>query len=589
MDDTKVTLVTDIDDAVTFRDWLAQQPRVAVDTETTGLEHDARVRIIQVGNATEAFVIPVEEPRSYSALVQETLGRYDGDVVGHNWKFDEVRVVNTLGIRFSPEKIHDTMLQARVLEPLRSAALKNLSARHVDSRAAAMQVDLAERMDGGKHTWATVPIDFEPYWFYGGLDTILTYRLDDVIRPQVEAVAPNAYSLERTVSCVASSMELHGALVDQEYASASFDSLKEYVRTAGKWCEEHYNVKPGSNASVIKILEAAGFTFDKETATGAKALDKEVLGAIDHPLAQVVLARRQAQKVANTYLKHFIEDADSDGRIHPSINTCAAKTSRMSMSGPNLQNLPRRSETNITSQMVRNSIVARPGYTLLMCDFDQIEWRLFASLAKDPKLQSAFQADDFFTQMVREVFADPSATRKDPRRQTTKNAMYARIYGAGTAKFAMTAGITEDDAKRFMALLDFTYPAIRGLTQEIERMARSRYDSEGVAYVQSPMSRRQFMIDDNSWYKLTNYLIQGTAAEILKMKIVELAMAGLEDFLVCPVHDEIILEVPDEDLSDVAHTVHGIMNDPDLFAVPLTASMATGPSWGAKMDYELER
>lgn len=587
IEDAKVHLVDNLDEAVSFSQWLSSQPMVALDTETTGLTYYDRVRIMQVGNADTAYVLPVEEPNSWSALVQQTIGQYTGTIVGHNLPFDTNKIETTLGIRFDAGRLHDTMLQARVLEPLRSAALKNLSARYVDARAAAAQGDLSERMDGGKHTWATVPITFGPYWFYGGLDAILTYRLHHEIYPRVQEVSPLAYELERSVSAVCARMELHGALINRPYAEGARTQLEEYCERAYDWCVDNYGVKPGSNAAVIKKLEEADYEFDKLTASGAKALDKEVLGEINHPLAQVVLQRRQASKLVSTYLRHFLDDADSEGRIHPRVNTCAARTSRMSMDSPNLQNLPRRSDTNMLSLIVRNCIIARDGYTLVMCDFDQIEWRLFASLAKDPDLQAAFQADDFFTEMVRQVFNDSSAQRSDPRRQTTKNAMYARIYGAGTAKFAMTAGITEEDAKRFTAMLDLRYPAIRRLTQEIERLAEQRYATDGEAYVTSPLTKRRFMVDDdNSLYKLVNYEIQGTASEVLKMKIIELAMAGLEDYLVCPVHDEIILEVPTEDLHDVAHTVSNIMNDSDLFAVPLTASLSVGQSWGTKTAYE---
>lgn len=586
IDNIQVHYVDTADEAVAYTNWLAQQSIVAIDTETTGLTYHDRVRTVQVGNRDEAYVMSVEQPWSWSHLVRTSLEAYTGEIVGHNWPFDSNKLETTLGMRFK-QLAHDTMLQARVLEPLRSAALKNLAARYVDPRAAAAQADLGERLDGGKHTWATVPLTFWPYWYYGGLDTILTLRVHDEIHPQVQSTAPLAYDLERAVSATCARMELHGALIDQEYAQAASKQLSAFVGQCEKWCVENYGVKPGSNASVIKILEEAGFTFDKVTQSGAKALDKEVLGGISHPLAQTVLQRRQAQKVVSTYLKHFIEDADEEGRIHPRVNTCAARTSRMSMDSPNLQNLPRLSDTNQVSQIVRNSVIAKAGHTLVMCDFDQIEWRLFASLSKDLDLMAAFQADDFFTEMVRQVFNDPGAQRSDPRRQTTKNAMYARIYGAGTQKFAWTAGISFEEAQRFTAMLDHRYPSIRRVTSQIEQIAQNRYVTDGEAFVESPMTHRRFVVDDDrALYKLVNYVIQGTAAEVLKMKIIELDAAGLGDFLVCPVHDEIILEIPNEDVDDVAHTVLTTMNDRDLFEVPITASLSVGKSWGVKVDYQ---
>lgn len=588
IDNARVHLVETAEDAAEYARWLSERDQVAVDTETTGLGHEDRVRILQVGDAETAWVLPIEAPGSWSGLALSTLSAYEGTVVMHHAKFDVNMLLNTLGLEFRGDRLHDTMLQSRVLEPTRSAALKNLSSRYVDSRAAHAQADLDERLKGGGHTWKSVPLDFEPYWFYAGLDTILTYRLHEELYPKVQAGPKLAYDLERTVALVCAGMERHGALIDQVYAREQRVELEGRVAYAARWCEEHYGVKPGSNAAVARVLTDAGFNLDKLTPNGAIMLDKEVLEGIDHPLARTVLKRRQAQKVVSTYLRHYCDDLSSDGRIHPSINTCEARTGRMSMSKPNLQNLPRQSESNPISEVVRRCVVPAPGHALLLCDFDQIEMRIFAHLSKSQDLLAAFHGDvDFFTVMTREIFNDETIVRKDPRRQTTKNAMYATIYGAGTEKFAWTAGITVEEAKRFGALLDLRYPAIRQLQQQIESASRQRYEQEGRAYVTSPLTRRQFQLDDDAYYKLMNYLIQGSAAEVLKMKLVELSLAGLGDYLVCPVHDEVILEVPEDELEDVARTVQKTMNDSELFTVPITAGLATGASWGSKRDYEV--
>lgn len=588
IDEAQVHLVDNVDEAGELARWLSERRLVAVDTETTGLGHEDRVRVVQVGDGQTAWVVPVEAPGSWGGLVLSLLGRYTGTVVMHHAKFDVGKLTTSLGLDIPADRLHDTMLQARVLEPTRSAALKNLASRYVDSRAAFAQADLDEKLKGGGHTWETVPITFEPYWFYAGLDTILTYRLHEVLHPRVLAGPHLAYDLELTAALVCGGMERHGALIDRPYALEQRGLLEERIAYAGRWCEEHYGVKPGSNQAVARVLVDAGFDLDKRTPNGGIMLDKEVLEAVDHPLARTVLKRRQAQKVVSAYLRHYCDDLASDGRIHPSINTCEARTGRMSMSNPNLQNLPRQSEANPASEIVRRCVVPAPGHVLLLCDFDQIEMRIFAHLSRSPDLLGAFGEDvDFFTVMTREIFGDPSIVKKDPRRQTTKNAMYATIYGAGTEKFAWTAGITVDEAKRFKALLDFRYPAIRQLQQQIETTSRARYEGEGEAYVTSPLTRRRFTLDDDAYYKLMNYLIQGTAAEVLKMKLVELQLAGLGDYLVCPVHDEVILEVPLDELEDVARTVHRVMNDPNLFTVPITAGLATGASWGAKRDYEV--
>lgn len=588
LDHVEVHLVNDVNQLVLCHNWLITKESIALDTETQGLDViNHKVRILQIGDSDVAWVFPIEGPDSWAGPCLRLLRNYTGRIVYHNMAFDLPVVRNTLGWHPELHRVADTMLMSRVLEPTRSAALKRLAGQLVDPRALVMDAELHDAMKASGYEWSDVPLDFATYWFYGGVDTILTHRVYEILKPQLAEGGQLAYELELATSMVCEQMTDHGAKVDRQYARENFQSLHRYVDDVAQWCESEYGVKPGSNAKIVEVLEAAGYQFIKLTGGGAKALDKEVLTTIDHPLAQAVLSRRQAQKIANTYLRHFIEEADDDDRIHPRINTCEAKTGRMSMDTPNLQNLPRSTDKNPLAMIVRNCIIPAEDHVLLMCDFDQIEWRLFASLSEDEALMAAFNVDDFFTEICRQVFNDPSIQKSDPRRQIVKNAMYARIYGAGTEKFAWTAGITVEDARVFTALLDNRYPSIRALQSKIDMEARHRFATEGTAYVYSPLTRRRYVIDDNSTYKLVNYLFQGVAAEVLKMKLVELDAAGLGPYMVCPVHDEVIMEVPKEDFHDIAVQVHEIMNDATLFAVPLSASVSHGARWGAKSDYPL--
>lgn len=584
----KVTFIATWEEAAAFGQWLSEQQSVSIDTETTGLDtYKDKVRLLQVGNADEAWVIPIEGPASWSGLAIDILKRYDRHINMHHMKFDVNMIDMTLGVRVDISKVDDTMLMGRAMEPHQSASLKTMTARFVDPDALHAMNRLDEAMRAGGHTWASVPLTFGEYWYYAGFDTVLTEQLADNIRDRVRREAEQPYQLELGASHICGAMERHGALVDSNRTTEAMRQLEQYVDQAAEWCMDNFGVKPGSNGDVITVLAKAGYDFTKRTAGGDYSLDKEVLSGIDHPLAQTVLSRRQAQKVLSTYLRNFTSQADAQGRIHPRINSCAAVTGRMSMDNPNLQNLPRRGTTSF-GEVVRSCVVAEEGHTLLMADFSQVEWRLFASISQDQGLIDAFKADDFFTEMCRQIFNDLSITSKDPRRQVTKNAMYARIYGAGDAKFSVTAGISVDEAKKFNALLDHRYPAIRQLQRSVETKARARLTESGQAFIKSPLTGRRYVIEDDSYYKLVNYLFQGTAAEILKLKLIELAAAGLEEFMVIPVHDEIILEVPNEDLYDVAHQVHTIMSDSTLFKVPLESTLASGQNWGAKKDFSLD-
>lgn len=586
LDGVEVHLVDNVLEAAACADWLKRQDVIAIDTETHGFKpHEHPIRLGQIGNDKEAWVFFCEGDRSWAGAFAELVERFEGTFIGHNLKFDE-RVLREFGIQLPLERCHDTMLMSRVVDPTRSAALKRLAGQLVDPRSAALQGQLDDAMKKAGYDWSTVPLSFTDYWMYAGLDCILTRQVYDILEPRMRREAPEAYELELAVSSVCGKMEDHGIKVDTVRAQEKHDALLKYCDDLVVYCNDNFGVHPGKNAAIIEFLQNAGFTFTTLTKGGSIALDAEVLDSVDHPLSQLVLQRRKAQKVARTYLRHFFEDVDEDDRLHPSVNFVAARTGRMSMSDPNLQNLPRASGDNPLASLVRSCIIPAPEHTLVFADFAQVEWRLFASLTESQELIDAFQADDFFTEMARGVFNDPSITKKDERRQITKNAMYAIIYGAGDKKFAWTAGISLAEAKQFKALLDNRYPAIKQLQQRLTREAEANLRETGVAFLQGGLYNRRFAIDDDAVYKLINYRIQGEAAQVLKLKLVQLAQAGLQDYLVIPVHDEVILEVPNDDLGEVVHTVLNTMNDATLFATPLEAEVSIGQRWSEKIPYQ---
>jgi DNA polymerase-1 len=587
LDDVKVTKVDTFADAERCIQWLTDLGNgvLAIDTETTGLRpHEHHIRLGQLGDDKQAWVFECEGNRSWAGFFVELIKKFTGTLVGHNLKYDERVIRKWLNVQLPLERCHDTMLMSRVVEPTRSAALKRLSSQLVDPRAAVLQSQLDDAMKTSGFGWDTVPLSFEMYWMYAGIDCVLTRQVYDILHPRTMAEAPRAYELELAVSSVCGKMEDHGIRVDTARAEQKHDELLKYVDELATYCQTYYNVHPGKNKDVIEYLTNQGITFTTLTKGGSIALDAEVLDGIDHPLANLVLQRRKAQKVARTYLRHFFEDVDEDDRLHPSVNFVAAETGRMSMSSPNMQNLPR-TDTNELAQLVRSCVIPAPDHTLVFADFSQIEFRLFASLSEDQDLIHAFDADDFFTEMARGIFNDPNIQKKDPRRQITKNAMYATIYGAGDKKFAWTAGISLSEAKEFMALLNLRFPAIKQLQRRITGEGERNLRETGTASVMGPLFGRRFSIDDDKIYKLVNFMVQGSAAQVLKLKLIQLAQAGLQEYLVIPVHDEVILEVPDGILHDVVHTVSGIMNDSTMFAVPLESEITIGSSWGTKRAY----
>ena len=582
LDNVTLHYIESTNDVNDFMLWLDKRRTVlAVDTETTGLKPwKDHVRLVQFGDHDDGWTFRWDQ---WGGVVREVFAKYEGDYVFHNGKFDLAMLAMWCGIVLPPSRCHDTAIMARLLDPCGLRALKPVAEMLIDRNAGVGQAMLERAMHEGGWDWATIPYDVPAYTMYAAMDCVLTTRLFEVLYPQILATCPVAYDLEREFAGVAQKIEARGSQVDKEYTAQSFEVLHSYMEAAERWCLDNYCVKPGSNAAVISILQQDGVSFIKTTKGGALSLDADVLEGIDHPLAQTVLMRRQTQKIANTYLRNFIEMSDDNMIIRPGMDAQGTVTGRMSMEL--FQTLPRRNENNPLANIVRNCIVPREGNVLLMVDFDQVEMRILAHLSQDPGLAEAFTQGDFFLNLTREIFNDQTIERKDARRQTTKNGMYAWAYGAGAAKFASTAGITEEAGTVYFNSIKSRFPGMEGFKREVERVATERMHLEGRPYVLSPLTRQPYYPKkEDKVYALVNYLIQGSAASILKMKVVELDNAGVGDYITLLIHDEVIVDAPKSEAHDVINTLHQVMNDNKLLSVPLTASVSGGFRWGEKVN-----
>jgi len=590
LDNVQLHRVDCADDAAELIRWLGQRrPVLALDTETTGLEQSDRIRLVQFGDAYQGWTIRWDR---WSGLVYEVLEKYDGPFVLHNATFD-LKMLHKEGINITADRLHDTMVMAHCMDTTRPVGLKALATALIDSRAGVAQAMLDQAMTHNKWNWATIPYEVPGYSLYAAMDTVLTARLFDLLYPQVMMDCPMSYDLERAFSHYVMRKELRGVRIDREYTQQKMDEFTAYVKQCDDWVRTNYEVRPGSDEQIIAVLQRDGLEFTKLTKSGARlSLDKEVLEEIietsHHPLAQTILWRRRAQKLASTYLKNFLVLADENDLMRPSVKSIGARTGRQTMSNPALHTLPRRSENNPFAIAVRNCITPREGNVLVLTDFDQIEMRIMAHDAHDEGLIAAFSQGDFFTNIARELYGDPNLEKKDARRQLTKNAMYALGYGAGARKIALTAGTELEAVEAFLNGLALRFPGIKRLQRSIQNEARATLETEGRAYTRSPFTNRRHYADPGKEYALLNYRTQGAAAEILKMKSLQLDAAGVGEYIVLDVHDEVIADVPRTEVREVVHTIQSIMNDRELLSVPLTAGTDFGYRWGDKGAVTLE-
>jgi len=233
---------------------------------------------------------------------------------------------------------------------------------------------------------------------------------------------------------------------------------------------------------------------------------------------------------------------------------------------------------------LRDAFIPREGNRLVSVDFDQIEARLLTNFSDDEGLAASFlEEGDFFTNMARRIYMDPRIEKSDLRRQITKSSIYAKMYGAGARKFALTAGITVPEAETFYSRLDQQFPGIGLFMKSIEQTARVNQEKfGGVPFVETPLGRRQPSDGSGRDFALVNYMVQGTAADIFKQTVVELDMAGLCEHFVIPVHDECLFDVPAEDAEELMHEVQRVFERDRGFRTQLTAGGDVMERWGDK-------
>lgn len=599
--DVKLELIDSAEQASRFIAWLGERRpynAIAIDTETGelpgGKRDDAlspwhgQLRLVQVGDGQTGWSIPWDE---WSGVFYESMDKFDGPIVCHNIAFEARWFEIQSRWKMPWERSHDTMIMAHLIDPLGSGALKRLTSQYVDGRAAELQSQLEVSLAKNGWTWGTVPVKFEPYWAYGALDTILTMKLFEQFWEKCGPGKPysQAYELEMNTRRIVTRMELNGARLDLEYSKRKYDELVQYTEQVKDWAKTNYNgLSITSNAQLVRQFEALGAIITETTPSGQKSASADQLKMLVRDgspevqmLAETVLKQRKADKLASTYFYNFIND-NINGFVHPSVKTLGARTGRMSIQNPALQTLPKGDDT------VRRAFLPKDDdHVIVTSDLDQVEFRMFASMSKDPNLINLFNladatGSDPFTEIGREIYQDPSMQKSDKRRGLIKGVVYGRLYGAGIAKQALTAGVPEDQMRAVSNEFDKRFPGMIGFQKQVEDVGMRRLRSEGQGYVNTWTGRR-LPCDEDRVYTLVNYLIQGGAAEVFKSNLVKLDQADLTEYLIVPVHDEIVLNAPREQAAEIQKIVRECMTTRDGWAVPLTADV-DGPleNWGQK-------
>ena len=395
------------------------------------------------------------------------------------------------------------------------------------------------------------------------------------------------FDVELPLCRVLADMERSGFLVDGGALarfgadlSDTIDRLEQRIYAAAG---QQFNINSPKQLGKV-LFEDLGLPHGKKTKTGWST-NADVLEKLkDHPLVADVLTYRQYAKLKSTYADGLLKVIDPDGRIRTSFQMTVTATGRLSSTEPNLQNIPTRTE--LGSKM-REMFVAAPGHVLVAADYSQIELRLLAHISGDTAMQQAFLSGaDFHTVTAARVFHVPQDQVTHQMRSRAKAVNFGIVYGISAFSLSQDIGVTVQEAKEYMDRYFATYTGVKQYMTDVVDKAREQ------GYVETLWHRRRALPElKSSNFNMRsfgervalNMPIQGTAADIIKLAMVRvhsrLAREGLAARLIMQVHDELIVECPEEEAPRVEALLQQEMQGVAELSVPLLAEAHTGRNW----------
>ena len=577
---------------------LAQAPFLALDTETTSLDPllAELVGISLCGTAEEAWYLPIGHRDINGnlvagqlpfALVKKILTPLFSaphlPKLCHNLKFD-LAILKNQGLHLSGP-LWDTMIASYLLDPSRrSQKLDDLCLEMLGKRL----TSFGEVTGGDKRPDSFAYVAPEAAKDYSCEDVAGTCLLWQQFRPQLEQLGLwELFSdLEMELVPILAQMEQTGITVDQAQLhrlSVDFgQQLTELEKTIYALAGEEFNIN--STRQLGEILFAKlGLPQGRKTKTGYSTDVKVLEGlARQHDLPATIMAHRNLSKLKNTYVDRLPELIHPRTcRVHTSFNQTVTATGRLSSSNPNLQNIPIRTPEG---QKIRAAFVAAPGQLFLSADYSQIDLRVMAHYAQDPALLAAFRAgSDVHSQTAAEIFQINPAFISPEMRRVAKTINFGIIYGISAFGLATQLNLGRKEAATFIERYFTHYAGVRRFMDEI--VAKARQDG----FVTTLLNRRRLLPDINSANKASrefaertaiNTPIQGSAADIIKLATIaatrRLSEQGLGAKLLLQIHDELVFEVPAQEIEATGAVVKEAMEGVMRLDVPLVVNTVVG-------------
>ncbi|MCP3654682.1 DNA polymerase I [Herbaspirillum sp.] len=571
----------------------------AVDTETTSLDA-MQAELVGISLCCEpgrAAYIPVahnyqDAPEQLSrehvlAKLKPWLEDASKPKLGQHLKYDS-HIFANYGVRLAGVK-HDTLLESYVFESHRPHDMDSLAARHLERKT----ITYAEVCGKGASQIGFNEVAIERATEYAAEDAEVTLALHHAMWPQVEHDDKLRFIYEKIevpTSVVLQKIERNGVLIDSDrLGQQSHDLGKrmlEIEQQAYDLAGQPFNLNSPKQLGEI-LFGKLELPVVKKTASGAPSTDEEVLQKLaeDYPLPKVLLDYRGLAKLKSTYtdkLPKMINPAT--GRVHTNYAQAVAVTGRLSSNEPNLQNIPIRTPEG---RRIREAFVAPEGCVIVSADYSQIELRIMAHISEDENMLKAFaNNEDIHKATAAEIFGIAPEQVESEQRRYAKVINFGLIYGMSAFGLAGNLGIERSAAQMYIDKYFMRFSGVKRYMDETRLQAKAR------GYVETVFGRRLWLPEINSpngprrqgaERAAINAPMQGTAADLIKLAMIAvqdwLESTGMKSRMIMQVHDELVLEVPQDELAVVREKLPELMKNVAELKVPLLAEVGIGKNW----------
>lgn len=591
-----ITTIKQLND---FIDQLANAETIAIDTETDSLDAlNAKLIGISISIvAGDAVYIPIGH--SLSAVPEQLpmatvltalrpfLESTKPNVIGQNIKYDQHVLANY--------NIHlkgisgDSMLASYIVESHLGHGLDELALRHLNWST----IHYEDLCGKGAKQISFADVALENAVNYAAEDADVALRLENILRQQMNSAQLALYEdVEIPVEQILFEMERTGVLIDrQQLAQQSHELGTELLaleKQAYQLAGQPFNLNsPKQLQSILFDKMGIPTTGLKKTASGGISTNEVVLEklAVEYPLPKLILQTRTLSKLKSTYtdkLPHLIDP--QSGRVHTTYAQAVAITGRLASNNPNLQNIPVRTEIG---RRIRRSFIAPANYKIVSADYSQIELRIMAHLSDDATLIESFQHnEDIHKRTAAEIFGIDQDKVTSEQRRYAKTINFGLIYGMSEYGLSKSLGIEIQAAQHFISRYFSRYLGVHEYMEKIKDQAIQK------GYVETLYGRRLYLPGLQSrngnerataFRAAINAPMQGTASDLIKKAMISvhqwLKQNELSSRLIMQVHDELVLEVPDDETTIICKTLPDIMANVAKLKVPLIADIGMGDNW----------